>query len=149
MKHFRLRLFLFLLFLAAVMVLACGSPIVPPANCGLAAAGPSSNSALESITLCPATADARNYPGGQVQFVATGYYSEPPIVTPIAPQVWGACSQNAPISVVSVTGKGLAQCLEGASGTYTVFASVGTNCNVIGPCGAGCQITGTAQLTCP
>jgi hypothetical protein len=143
MKHYRPQVFflVLLLVLAAAIMLACGSPT---------AIGTNQSHGLESITLSPATADASGYPGGLVQFVATGHYTTPPSpVTPIVPQVWGACYQNAPVSVVSVTSKGLAQCLAGSSGTYTVFASDMTNCLAIGPCGAGCQITGTAQLTCP
>jgi hypothetical protein len=148
--NYRPQLFFFLVVLAAAITLACGSPMIPPVNCGSTSTGPNMTGQLESIILCPATVDAKSYPGGQVQFVATGQYSTPPSpVTPIKPWIWGACSDNVPTTAVSVTSSGVASCLEGASGTYTVFASVGTECNVIGPCGTGCFVTGTAHLTCP
>jgi hypothetical protein len=151
MKFFGPRFFLFLLISAAAITLACGSsPVVPPMNCASAATGANSTGALEAISLCPATADAGKYPGGQVEFIATGHYTAPPsTVTPITPETWGACYQNAPTDAVSITTGGVAHCMDGASGTYTVYASDQTNCNVIGPCGAGCQISGTAKLTCP
>ena len=103
----------------------------------------------QSITLSPATADALDYPEGHVQFTATGHYSTAPhTVTPQA-ATWGACYQNAPTTAVSVTTGGLAQCANGAAGTYTIFAFDMTNCNAITACGGGCTVVGTAQLTCP
>ena len=146
MKFFGLQFFLFVLVVAAAITLACGSPRVAPFVCGSAATGNASG-ALESISVCPAVVDAGSYPGEQVQFAAFGTYNSPSPATPITPQVWGACYQNAPTSAVSITSKGLAQCR--ASGTYTIFASDMTNCNVVGPCGTGCFVTGTAMLTCP
>ncbi len=55
-------LFLFLLVLAAAITLACGS-------------SPSPDRLLQSVTVAPATAAAQDYPNGQVQFTATGFYS--------------------------------------------------------------------------
>jgi len=150
MKHSGLLFFHRFLILAAAITLACGSSpkttILP--NCG-AATGNSNAGQPQSITLCPATADAQEF-GGQVQYVATGYYTtQPSPVTPIKPGAWGACQQNAPTTEVSVSDTGLARCESGASGTYQIFASDGTECLVIGPCGTGCQVSGYAQLTCP
>jgi len=131
----------FLLILTGVMALACGSPApVPLTNSGIPT----------SVSLSPATADAQDYPDGLVQFVATGYYSTAPYkVMPLKASAWGVCQQNTPSTAVSITDKGLAQCQAGASGVFSVFASVGTMCNVIGPCGTGCQVSGYAQLACP
>ena len=149
MKHSGPLVFSFLLGLAAVITLACGSshPIVP--NCGAAATSANMTGVPQSVSVCPAAADAQSYPGGQVQFVATGYFAVPPTpVTPL-PAFWGACSQNAPTTAVSISSTGLAHCAAGSSGTYSVFAAESTNCNAITACGGGCQVSGYAKLTCP
>jgi len=132
----------FVLVLLAAIALGCGNPSSDP---------PSMGRSIESITISPATADAENYPGGQVQFTATGYYNSPPSpVTPLS-ATWGVCYQNAPTSEASVTSNGLAQCAAGSVGTYTVFAYDFPNptCLAITACGGGCAVTGTAKLTCP
>jgi len=104
---------------------------------------------LQSVALSPTTADAQNYPNGKVQFSAVGYYEGKSSPTPLTPTSWGVCQQNAPTTAVTVSNNGVAQCAQGASGTFTVFGSVPTMCNAITACGGGCQVTGTAQLTCP
>jgi len=149
MKTQGLLLFSFVL-LAAAITIACGSSPVShiAPNCSNAQTGGNATGTLQSITVCPASADAKNFPDGQVQFVATGYYSAPPSpVTPLA-AFWGACEQSAPTTAVSIK-NGLAQCSVGASGQFSVFAADPTNCNAITACGGGCQVSGTAQLTCP
>jgi len=134
----------FLLILAGAIALACGSPSAPRNMSGL----------LELVTISPAVADAQNYPDGQVQFTATGYYSTPPFqVTPLL-ATWGACYQDAPTNGVSVSANGLARCVAGAAGTYTVWAWAPSNAAVcptfVGLCGTGgCQVTGATLLTCP
>jgi hypothetical protein len=140
MKCYRPQFFLFLLVVAAAISLACGS---------------SSGRMLQSVTLSPVSADAKEYPGGQVQFSATGNYSTPPSpVTPLS-ATWGACDQNgSSTESVSVSASGLAQCATGAVGTYTVWGfdvnPSKATCNAINACGGGCgRVTGTAQLTCP
>jgi hypothetical protein len=130
------------LAVAAFLALSCGAS--HPMN-----QGPINPPGLQSITLNPVTADAQDYPGGQVPFTATGHYINPSHTVTPQPALWGACQQSAPTSDISITSKGLAQCASGAAGTYTVFAFVSTNCNVIDACGGGCTIVGTAQLTCP
>lgn len=102
---------------------------------------------LQSITLNPATADAQDYPNNQVQFVATGYYTNPSrTVTPLS-ATWGVCYQNAATSAISVTSTGLAQCASGVVGTYSVWADdpmpLGPgayNCPASTACGGGCTI---------
>ena len=136
MRQLQFALFLLGLFLVSLLALSCGT-------------NPGGPGQLQSITLSPAMADAQDYPGGQVPFVATGVYISPAHkVTPL-PAQWGACQQNASTSEVSVTNAGVAQCASGASGAYTVFAFEPTNCNVINACGGGCTVVGSAQLTCP
>jgi len=140
MNRYGLPLSLCLLILAAAITLACGS---------------SANRMLRSVTISPATADAGNYPGGQVPFMATGFYAAPP--SPVEPlsATWGACDQNGnSTSEVSVGANGVAQCAADAVGTFKVWAfdvnPGGATCLAITACGGGCgRVTGTAQLTCP
>ena len=141
MKRLRFTLFLLGLFLVSSIALSCGaSPQDPPSQ-------------LQSITLSPATADAQDYANGQVPFTATGIYINPiHTVTPLSAN-WGTCYQNASTSEVTVTKGGLAQCVSGAVGTYTIWADAPPNPNVeclaMTACGGGCFVAGTAQLTCP
>ena len=109
---------------------------------------------LESITLTPATANAADYPNGQVPFSATGNYNMAPYtVTPLTAG-WGACYNGGVTTAITVTQEGVAQCAPGAvAGTYTVWADDppfgnAPVCNAITACGGGCLIAGTAQLTC-
>ena len=141
MKSSGLPLPVVLLVLTGAITLACGSPAKPVSNPG----------SIESITISPAAADAQNYPNGQVQFTATGYYNRPPSpITPLA-ATWGVCRNNVPATEVTVNSNGLAQCTAGAAGAYSVFAGDFPNpsCLAISACGGGCMVTGTAQLTCP
>ena len=125
-------------FVFVLVIVACGGT-------------PSSQAdrSIQSISISPASADAKNS-GGQVQFIATGYYNtQPSPVTPL-PATWGVCQQGTPASAVTVT-NGLAQCGPSAVGTFTVFAYDFPNpsCLAITACGGGCTVEGTAQLTCP
>jgi hypothetical protein len=144
MKNRGPHLLFCLLVFAAAMTLACGSSSTPFRT-------------LQSVTISPATADAQDYPDGQVPFAATGFYNlSPTKVVPLT-ATWGACMQQTPTTAVSVSASGAAQCATGASGTYTVWAfdtvppAPGTaSCNVVNACGGGCErVTGTAELICP
>jgi hypothetical protein len=111
---------------------------------------------LQSVNLSPPAADAQ---GAPVQFTAKGYFNQQPSPAQLFSANWGACYQNQPTTAVSVSASGLAQCAAGAVGTYTVWAwaeragSCGGNNGEVpaNPCGGAseCQVTGTAQLTCP
>lgn len=139
MKKSGLLFCIALLILAASNILACGGGMDP------------SNRSIQSISISPASADAQDYPDGQVSFVATGYYNTPPSpLTPLA-ATWGVCYQNAPTTAATVTSNGVAQCAAGSVGTYTVFAYDFPNpsCFAITACGGGCTVEGTAKLTCP
>jgi len=129
--------------LAIAITLACGS----------------SPRMLQSVSLSPPTADAQ---GSPVQFTATGYFNQQPSPEKLTAPAWGVCNPNQPhppTTAVSVSADGLAQCATGAVGTYTVWAVAergGDSCGPAGslpanPCGGAgeCQVTGTAQLTCP
>lgn len=144
------QLLFFLVVLAAAISLACGSPTHPiPVVCSVPASGQQNTTGvLQSITLCPAVADAKAF-GGEVAFVATGTYNTDPLhVTPLS-GLWNACDQNGTTTAVSVTQTGVAHCTGSASGTFTVLISDPTNCGAITACGGGCSVIGTARLTCP
>jgi hypothetical protein len=140
MKRYGPQFFLFLLVLAAAITLACGS---------------SPGRMLESVTLSPTQADAQNFPGGLVQFTATGTYTKPPSPVMPLPASWGACDASGNSTTqVSVSATGLAQCATGASGIYEVWAfdEILGKVPCYGPtvCGRSCGlVTGTALLTCP
>jgi hypothetical protein len=141
---------------AAWMILGCGGSDFQPVNSHL----------LESITVSPAAADAHDYPGGKVPFVATGHYnSAPATVTPLQAN-WAAVSEQlvngtltfGPVTRdVSVDQTGVAQCAAGASGTYAVIAwdlqdpTSKVSCASVSDFGEpGCNaVQATAQLTCP
>jgi hypothetical protein len=154
MRTYGPQFLLFLLVSAAAISLACGSSPKPfqVSGCVPAVTSPSTNATgtLESISLCPATADAQNYPNGEVQFIPGGTYNtEPKYVSPLKTYGWGSCQGGVPTDDVVVSQTGVAKCAAGASGVYSVYTSVATQCNVVGPCGTGCMVSGYAQLTCP
>jgi hypothetical protein len=114
---------------------------------------------LQSISVNPASADAKSYPDGQVQFTAMGDYSSSSSLSPVA-VTWSTCGlPGGPPSEIAVSATGVAQCNPGASGTYVVEASHGNPpsggalCLTVLACGqAGkdCLAThGVAHLTCP
>ena len=140
MQSLRFLLSFLALLLAASLALSCG-------------ASSQGQDPLQSIALSPATADAQNFAGGEVQFIATGNYINPTrTVTPLSAH-WGTCFQNASTNEISVTSAGVAKCAPGAVGTFTVWADdppfPSVNCLAITACGGGCFIAGAAQLTCP
>src|SRR5215472_3696384 len=104
---------------------------VGSAVCTLLACGTNNPRTLQSIVVNPASADAQDYPGGKVPFVATGdYNSSPKTVTPTQAN-WAALSEQeangiltlGPVtSNVSIGQTGIAQCGAGASGTYAIVA---------------------------
>jgi hypothetical protein len=115
-----------------------------PVACGT----PAGSRQLVSVTVSPAAANPLA-PTGKIQFTATGHYSASPMTETPQPAQWGACVGEAATAEVTVSSTGLAACTSGASGTYTVWAAVPTECTAITACGGGCTVSGTAQLTCP
>lgn len=84
--------------------------------------GMSSPRTLQSVIASPATADAKEFPGGQVQFTATGIFTKPPTrVTPLplcSGGATGACITTwsaFPPTVATIDQNGLAQCVPGQS----------------------------------
>jgi hypothetical protein len=158
MKRAGPQSFFFVLAFTAALTIACGSSSPKPnpiLGCPPFAIGPNTTGTLESISICPSSADARNAFDGQVPFDAIGTYNTAPQqVTPLDARAgWGACFENQPTTAVTVSSKGVAQCQPGASGTYTIYASdfpqQNGGCDAIAACGGGCVVSGYAKLTCP
>jgi hypothetical protein len=95
------------------------------------------------VNVTPASANAQNYPGGIVQFTATGISSP----TWCIGDASGMCNGNI-AAAATIDSSGRAQCLPGRSGTVTVLA--GTGLRITNPDG-GSQLStfGSAQLICP
>ena len=113
MSRFGSWLLFFLLPLPTLGIVGCGS-----------------SRQLQSVTLSPASADAQNFPNGQVSFTATGTFSKKP-----SPQ--------------TLTSKGLAQCLPGFTGTVTILAGTESSSMMNPDGGSQLKIFGGAELTCP
>ena len=78
--------------------------IVLSAGCG------SAPRTLQSVTASPASADAKDFPDGRVQFIPTGIYNKPPImVTPQEVTAWAASENN----IATVDQNGVAECVLG------------------------------------
>lgn len=139
MSRFPLRVFS-LLAAAALIASGCGG-----------SGGPRE---LQSLSVSPAIASANGTP---VQFTATGYWSQSPIVVTPQDATWGACTTaGVPTTDVTVSSEGMATCSSTAKGTYNVFAwdpqygFNGPTCSAITPCGRGCgRVAAIVQLTCP
>jgi hypothetical protein len=107
------------------------------------------NRVLQSITVSPATADAQNFPDGQVQFTATGTFSRPPSPAPVpfVSPYSGGWTVSDPV-IATINQSGMAQCTFHASGEATVTAMASAN-----SCpNRGCMsiaVLGTAKLICP
>src|SRR5437763_37056 len=110
----------------------------------------SSNRVLTSMALTPANANAQNFAGGQVQFVATGTFSKAPspasVPVPFVAPYSGSWSSLNP-NIATVDQNGLAQCVAGASGTATIKA--GASSNSATGSAMSTLVSATATLTCP
>jgi hypothetical protein len=156
MKKYGPQLWMCLLVLPAAFTLACGTSSTTPSS---QSRTPSSQRQIKSISISPATADAKDYPGGQVQFTAVANFSEPPSPVSISP-TWEVCTDNGTTngpSEITVNQSGVAECNPGASGTYIVdaydYQYAELTCNLLLSCadaGTDCYGThGIAKLTCP
>lgn len=115
----------------------------------------SSNRQLQSVSISPASAEAKNFPDGQVPFLATGMFSKPPSPAPLTSSdvTWcvgagGVCAGNI-ITFVTVDQNGVAQCSQGASGTETVLAGTKSSTMMNPDGGVQLKVFGSAQITCP
>jgi len=126
------------LLLIAFFMLACGS-----------------SSQLQSISISPATADAKDYANGQVQFTATGTYADGSQVKPLtalwtpAPP-WSLTPQQ-PWPAITLDSTGLASCGRANPGTYMIVATapVDPHSPLLQMTMSTPQAGGTATLTCP
>jgi hypothetical protein len=102
---------------------------------------------LQSVTVSPASADAKDFPNGRVQFTATGIFNKPPTrVTPLP-----TCSMSSgtdacltawsafPPTVATIDQNGLAQCIAGQSQDTKIEVALPGD----GP------LMAVATLTCP
>jgi uncharacterized protein YjdB len=141
MRMHRLKLIVGLVCVLAVFALAtigCGSMNSSP------------NRVLQSMTLNPATADAQQFPQGQVQFTPMGTFSKAPspatVPVPFVSPYSGSWSSSDP-SIATINQNGVAQCVAGASGTVTIQAMASSNSAMGTQMSTG--VSGTAKLTCP
>ena len=104
--------------------------IVLSAGCG------SAPRTLQSVAASPASADAKDFPDGRVQFIPTGIYNKPPIkVTPLEVTAWAASGNI----IATVDQNGVAECVPGQVGTVKIQVALPGD----GP------LMNVAQLTCP
>lgn len=127
-----------LLVLVAISMLACGI-----------------NSRLQSITVSPATADAKDYANGQVPYTATGTYTNGNQVKPLAalwtPAPPWSLTPQMPWPPITLDSTGLASCGTANPGTYMIVATAPVDphfplsqMTMTTP-----QTSGMATLTCP
>ncbi len=112
--------------------------------------GCGSNRVLESITVSPATADAQDFPGGMVNFTATGNFNKPPMsVTPLT-VTWSILhpTKTACPPCAGIDSNGVAQC-GGVMGMVTVQATAPRDPQMAMDTMNTQMITGMAQMTCP
>jgi hypothetical protein len=106
---------------------------------------------LTSIAVTPATADAQNFPNGQVLFTAAGTFNVAPSPGPVSSgsPYFGQFVVNNPatgaIANIVSTGNSTVtvQCVAGATGTVEINMSAYANNDTT------TVIGGNAQLTCP
>ena len=106
---------------------------------------------LVSITVTPATADAQNFPNGQVQFAATGHFSDG-TSAPIQVRWFANPPFTSVVDTFLLSSTGVGQCISGGiNGNKTVSATAPTDPNLpLSQMTAFTNnVTGTAQLTCP
>lgn len=138
MMQLSLRPKLALLLTLSLAALACGS---------------SRN--LQSVAISPATANAQNFPNGQVAFAATGTFNKPPSPQKLTGMdvSWcvgtsnGACAGNISLGA-TVDSNGVARCMPNFSGTATILAGK-EKTSMIPDEGGQMTVFGFAQLTCP
>ena len=106
---------------------------------------------LQSISISPSIADAQSSPNGQVQFVATGHYNRAPMSSSPLPVLWGLLPGMSGQAGATITQSGLAQCAQGASGSFSVatWAPADPNISIGQLSSAKKAVVGTAVLTCP
>ena len=120
------------------------------------------NHQLQSVNIQPPQADAKNFPNGQVPFVAKGTFSGSSMVVTLTSKdiewcyggqvntmtaVAGACAGNI-AQFATVDRNGLAQCNPSFQGSVFVLAGVASG-SVMPDEGQQLKVFGSATLTCP
>lgn len=139
-------------FSAFILFLVVSAVLVLTISCGGASMATQGRQ-LQSITVSPANADARNFPNGMVQFTAMGNFNMAPM-TASMPVMWSIgnemSSSMPPVGVTINSMTGMAQC-SGFTGTVFIMASAPAEPQV--PLAQMSTMTmnvnGMAQLTCP
>jgi hypothetical protein len=139
MTRFGSCLLVLLLSLIAFGIVGCGS-----------------SRKLQSVALTPASADAQNFPNGQVSFTATGTFSKPPSPAQLSSKdvMWcagssnGVCVGNA-IPGATVDQNGVAKCSPSFTGTATILAGTASSSMANPDAGTQLKVFGSAQLMCP
>lgn len=127
-----------------------------------AALGCGGNRQLQSVTVQPSQADAKNFTNGQVQFTATGVFSNSgmPVTLTSKDITWcyggvassatltaGICAGNV-AQLVSIDSNGVAQCNSGFQGMGLILAGVPIPASMP-DVGQQLKVYGSATLTCP
>jgi hypothetical protein len=146
-------------FLNVILFLVLSAVLVLTVSCGGTSMSAQGRQ-LQSITVTPATADAKNSPNGMVQFSAMGNFNMAPM-TAATPVTWSLgmpmasnpmmpmASTSAPMTV-TISTAGVAQC-NGFMGTVSVMATapMDPSMPVSQMSNMTMNVTGMAQLTCP
>lgn len=132
---------MFKLSLLAVSLLA-----VATASCG------GGSNQLRSIAISPAMADAQNFPNGQVQFIATGTFTNGSKAQVSALWTLTAPFTTTPQGWISLSSTGLAKCTGVTSiPNWPIYATAAVDTSV-SPSMITMStktVSATAQLTCP
>lgn len=118
-------------------------------NCGL------NHNKYRSLTVSPVSADAKDYPNGQVQFTATATLINGNQVMPAnvlwTPNPPWTLTQQTPVSNIFVNSEGLTTCAKVGQGLYPVYATspIDPNYPLAKMTMNTPQITAMAALTCP
>lgn len=134
-----------------LVLLSCFLTVLTLQMLGCGGSNMNSNRVLQSMVITPANADAQNFSNGQVQFTATGTFSQAPSPAKVTFQspytgTWSLMGSGAG-SVATIDQTGLAQCIPGAAGKVTVSAIVSAN-STNAPA-MSIAVTATTTLTCP
>lgn len=115
---------------------------------------------MQGLKVMPLAADAQTFPGGQVQFTVTAFFSAAPMTVTSPAVLWSIGNPFPPPSAMpmsamsasapSITSNGLAQC-NGFMGMVSVQATapVDPGMPVSQMNSMTAMISGSAQLTCP
>ena len=99
---------------------------------------------LQSMDIRPATAN------GEVQFMATGHYNQAPVTMSPLPAMWVVYLPGGK-SGATITQSGVAQCVAGVAGTFSIlaYAPADPRVPIAELITAKKVLLGTANLSCP